>query len=67
MKGNPSEDEIASGDSAASMLGMVKIEDRSFMLSDALSKRRILTYEKIKEPEIELPRRNGMAQKKPIA
>ncbi len=47
-------------------LGMKLIKDRKLLLSDSETQRRILVFEKYKEPEIALPRRTGMAQKKPL-
>lgn len=47
-------------------VGMKLIKDRDFYLSDSETYRRILMFEKIKQPTIKLPRRIGMAQKKPL-
>ncbi len=45
---------------------MKLIKERDFYLSDGETYRRIFVFEKSSEPEIILPRRIGMAQKKPL-
>ena len=42
------------------------VSDREIMLSDAETYRRILVFEKEHTAKVKLPRRNGMAQKKPF-
>ncbi|MEF2654914.1 MAG: hypothetical protein U0M72_00530 [Eggerthellaceae bacterium] len=39
--------------------------DRKAVLSDGETPRVIMVFKKVKEPEVKLPRRVGMAQKKP--
>ena len=46
-------------------LGMEMISDRKLMLSDGCTSRRIIVFEKVSEPKVKLPRRSGMAQKRP--
>ena len=48
------------------LLGMRLVSDREIMLSDAETYRRILVFEKEHTAKVKLPRRNGMAQKKPF-
>lgn len=48
------------------MLGLNLLQTRTFNLSDGETFRTVLVFEKFKEPEIKLPRRTGMAQKKPL-
>lgn len=48
-------------------LGMKLISDRKVLLSDEKTKRRILCFQKVKSPTVILPRRTGMAQKRPYA
>ena len=48
-------------------LGMRLIKEREYLLSDNETYRKAYVFEKFKEPEIKLPRRIGMAQKKPFA
>lgn len=45
-------------------LGMQMIEDRSFELGEY--QRRILCFEKVAKPKLKLPRKTGLAQKKPL-
>ena len=46
-------------------LGMRCISKRDYYLSDDESYRTVYVFEKFKEPEVKLPRRIGMAQKRP--
>ena len=47
-------------------LGMKLRSDRKFLLSDNETHRRIIVFEKVKAPGLKLPRRVGLAQKKPL-
>lgn len=47
-------------------LGMRMISDREFLLSDEATVRRILVFEKTAQAKIELPRKEGLAQKNPF-
>ena len=45
----------------------LKLEDiKEYKLSDGDTNRTLIVFTKINEPQIKLPRRNGLAQKKPI-
>lgn len=46
-------------------LGMKLVSERHEMLSDGKTSRSILVFEKVAEPTVKLPRRPGMAQKRP--
>ncbi len=46
-------------------LGLRKVKERSYYLSDQETYRVVYVFEKYKEPEVKLPRRPGMAQKRP--
>lgn len=46
-------------------LGMKMVSKREALLSDGETHRTILVFEKIAEPTVKLPRRSGMAQKRP--
>lgn len=46
-------------------LGMQFLSARDVVLSDGETKRTILVFKKVSEPSVSLPRRVGMAQKKP--
>lgn len=47
-------------------LGMKLVSDRELLLSDGETQRRIIVFEKVAKPKIMLPRRVGMAQRKPL-
>ena len=51
----------------AALVGMQLVQEKAFKLSDNETQRTILVYEKIAESTITLPRRNGVAQKRPLA
>lgn len=48
-----------------SKLGMRKVSKRDYYLSNGETYRTVYVFEKYKEPEVKLPRRIGMAQKRP--
>lgn len=64
-KSTHSDDEIDQADKLENRLGLKRISRRDFMLSDNETKRSIVVYEKIHEASVTLPRRPGMAQKRP--
>ncbi len=66
LKANVEPDEFDTAINLKDKLGMMLISDREFHLSDGVTHRRILVFERFKEPEVKLPRRTGMAQKKPF-
>lgn len=65
MKGTPSTVELEHGDRAARMCGMRKSEIRKYTLSGG-ERRALVVYERVGDFERDLPRRTGMAQKKPL-
>lgn len=65
-KGIPDEDEIRRGDSAAEACGLRKMEERRFELPGHHA-RSVFVYTKVAEPKVTLPRRPGMAARKPLA
>ena len=65
-KAQLSEDEIDKALKLQSYLGMTLKSDRDFLLSDNEIHRRIVVFEKVKKPGLKLPRRIGLAQKKPL-
>ncbi|MCL1890802.1 MAG: 16S rRNA (guanine(527)-N(7))-methyltransferase RsmG [Coriobacteriia bacterium] len=65
-KGQPSPEELARGRGAASVCGLIEKSLRTCFLSDGTTQRTIVGYEKVEEPSIALPRRNGMAKKRPL-
>ncbi len=48
----------------AKQVGMELVDDKTFELGENC--RRILSYEKVGKPKIKLPRRTGLAQRKPL-
>lgn len=67
LKSHVSDEELNSAQSLEKKLGMKLIKQRSFYLSDSETYREILVFEKVAKPKIKLPRRVGMAQKKPLS
>lgn len=65
-KANIGDEELSAAKVLEGKLGMKLVADRSLLLSDGVTHRRILVFEKVAEPTVKLPRRNGMAQKKPL-
>ncbi len=66
LKSQADEEEISQAKELEELVGMKLIKERDFYLSDGETYRRIFVFEKSSEPEIILPRRIGMAQKKPL-
>lgn len=64
-KGQPSDEEVTHARELEDLLGMEIISQRDLVLSDNETHRSILVFEKVAEPNVKLPRRVGMAQKKP--
>ena len=65
LKSQPEDSELKDGDYAASKVGMKRRRITEVHLNDEDVKRVLVVYEKVDTPEVKLPRRNGMAQKKP--
>ena len=65
-KAQPSEEELAHAMELQETLGLKFVSRRDFTLSDAETHRCILVFEKVAKPKVKLPRRSGMAQKKPL-
>lgn len=59
-------DEYNDAKRVAPMTGMDLVSDRSFILSDGVTYRRILCFEKKRKPQAKLPRKEGYAQKHPL-
>jgi 16S rRNA (guanine527-N7)-methyltransferase len=66
MKADPAAEEIESGRRAAEQCGMRLLDVRRSVLSGG-EQRSIFCYEKVGRPRVALPRRMGLAQKKPLA
>lgn len=66
FKSHVDEDEFNHAVSLNNKTGMKLVSDREFFLSDGVTYRRILVFEKKRPSQIKLPRRNGLAQKNPL-
>lgn len=67
LKGAPTDEELARGSSAATIVGMQEIMRRAFSLPEGGETRTIVTYVKVDDPSVPVPRRPGMAKKRPLA
>jgi len=67
FKAQPSAEEVEAAMSLEEKLGLTLVSDRKTMLSDKTITRRIMVFEKQAQPKTELPRRTGLAQKRPLA
>lgn len=67
MKGAPDDEEIRRGDRAAEIVGFERRGMTSVEIPGESAKRTILMYERVTQSQIELPRRPGIAQKRPLA
>lgn len=65
-KANIQEDEWDHALALQDKLGMTLFSDRTLQLSDGQTQRRIVCFRKTARPKIKLPRRVGLAQKKPL-
>jgi 16S rRNA (guanine527-N7)-methyltransferase len=67
LKGPVSNSEIARGDAAGAVVGLDRVCVRSLSLPEVGESRTLVTYEKVRGSRIGLPRRNGSAQRRPLA
>lgn len=67
MKAVLSEEELVAGDAVASLTGMQRVGLRRFKLPKGGESRSMVIYRRSGTPEVSLPRRNGLAQKRPLA
>lgn len=65
-KANAERDEIFQARALEEKTGMRLLSDRSFTLSDQETNRRIFAFEKFAPARIKLPRKVGLAQKRPL-
>ena len=66
-KGPFDQEELDRGVKVAEITGMNFINKREYTLSGDGKQRTVYVFEKIREPQITLPRRSGRAQRKPLA
>jgi 16S rRNA (guanine527-N7)-methyltransferase len=67
MKGRADDDELARGDAAAAVCGLVRERTESVRVPGVDAERTIAVYRKTARPRVKLPRRTGMAQRQPLA
>ena len=65
-KANVSEEELQLATSLEEKLGMKMVARRELTLSDGETERCIIVFEKYQDPAIKLPRKTGIAQKRPL-
>jgi 16S rRNA (guanine527-N7)-methyltransferase len=66
-KGTPEEQEVLSGNQAATICGFSSPQIHEYLLPGGSINRSLYLYKKTGEPTRELPRRVGVAQKRPLA
>ena len=66
MKGSPEPTELVAGDQAAVRCGMSPGVPRTYKLRNGGEARSVLMYQKVGAPAVQLPRRVGLAQKRPL-
>lgn len=66
-KGNPSDEELASGMSAAKICGFTSLLNDGIDLPEGLGHREFIVLKKSHPASVSLPRANGMAKKNPLA
>lgn len=67
LKGDVSEEEVGAGKAAAATCGLTMVDVRRIVLPEGHESRSIVSYVVTSAPRIRLPRRNGLAQSKPLA
>jgi 16S rRNA (guanine527-N7)-methyltransferase len=65
-KAQPGDAELANAATVAELLGFTQPTIKSFYLSDKITKRQLLIFVKTATAKIDLPRRAGMARKRPL-
>lgn len=64
-KSSHSDEELEAARSIQEKVGMSYLSNRTFTLSDGKTERSIIVFQKVSDPLVKLPRRPGMAQKRP--
>jgi 16S rRNA (guanine527-N7)-methyltransferase len=67
LKGSPSEEELHRGRAVAQLCGMSEGSRKEYTLPGGDESRCVVVYEKVGRPTVNLPRREGMAQRDPLA
>lgn len=67
LKGRPEEEELERGDAVGELCGMLRVETSTVAVPGLDATRTIVVYRRSGNPRVLLPRRNGMAQRQPLA
>jgi len=67
LKGDPDEAELLRGRSAAALCGMIEERVAPISIPGTGARRCVIVYRRSARPRVPLPRRPGMAQRKPLA
>lgn len=67
LKGDLSDDELTRGDAAAEIVGLARISLRRYVLAGGNERRAVVVYERRTKSRVPIPRREGLAQRKPLA
>jgi 16S rRNA (guanine527-N7)-methyltransferase len=67
LKGRPAEDEIDAADRVAGIVGVARIGTRDFCLPFSGEQRTVFSYVRTGPSNVALPRRVGLAQRRPLA
>jgi len=67
LKGEPTDEELSRGDRVALKCGMKRTAAQSVSVPGVSGARTLVVYAKTGTPSVKLPRRNGMAQRQPLA
>ena len=65
-KGDPSDEEFAVGEDVAQLCGLENVSRETLELPEGSGQRTILVYKRVVDPKIRLPRKPGMATKRPL-
>lgn len=66
LKSHIDQEELDNALKVQNKLGMNLIKQRDYYLSDNKTYRTVIVFQKINDPKIKLPRKNGAAQKNPL-
>jgi 16S rRNA (guanine527-N7)-methyltransferase len=66
MRGTEKSEDLEAASAAADVLGLEFMEERHFTIGDDRAARSVYRFERVRESQKKLPRRPGMAQKKPF-
>lgn len=67
LKGRPDDIELARGDAAGALCGMRREESIAVKVPGLDAARTVVVYRRLRKSRTRLPRRNGMAQRQPMA